>query len=167
VNRSEAIAFASGGSAWIYLNVQGREKYGRVPETVYPALRSIIAESLKKLMDPVTGTPVFERVLAGTELDQAGLSGNFAGDIFVQAREGYLLSDLRGHPDVFESAAMGGWQSYSPDVAAMRGIFMLTGVEGRDIDLVRLVDIAPTLYTLLDIPVPPGMDGMAVQGLLP
>jgi predicted AlkP superfamily phosphohydrolase/phosphomutase len=166
-SRSEAIAFASGGSAWVYLNVHGREKYGRVPATVFPVLRKNIAESFKNLRDPVTGELVFERVLAGDELSQAGLSGNYAGDIFIQSREGYLLSDLRGRPEVFEPALSGGRQSYSPDIAAMRGFFMLTGFEGHDLDLVRLVDIAPTLVTLLGIPLPAGMDGKPVEALIP
>lgn len=169
VEQSQAIAFASGGAAHIYINLAGRERGGVVPQESYADVQERIIEALNQLTDPVSGEPIFERVMRQNEASALGIGGPYAGDVFVQASPGYLLSDQRGMQEVFEPVVYYGQQGYRSDLPAMQGGFVAVGrgiVSGSEIDLVNLTDIAPTLCGLLGIDQPPAMIGEPLGVLL-
>jgi predicted AlkP superfamily phosphohydrolase/phosphomutase len=153
VESSQAIAFSSGGSAHVYVNLAGRELVGMVPEDQYDEVQAQIVEVLSNLVDPQTGEPVLSRILLRDELDTLGLNGQFAGDIFIQAKPGYFLTDDRRATTVFEPVTYFGQQGYDSTLPAMQGALLIYGqgirIEGSG--TIRLIDIAPSLADLLGI----------------
>ena len=169
VEQSQAIAFSSGGAAHIYINLAGRERAGIVSQEAYADLQGRIIEALDRLVDPVSGEPIFERIMRQDEVLALGIGGPYAGDVFVQARPGYLLSDQREAQEIFEPVTYYGQQGYRSDLPAMWGGLVAVGrgiVSGSEIDLIDLTDIAPTLCNLLGIPQPPSMIGEPLEVLL-
>jgi hypothetical protein len=169
VEQSQAIAFASGGAAHIYINLAGRERAGIVPEGAYADVQNQIIEALNQLADPVSGEPVFERILRQDEMPALGIGGPYVGDVFVQARPGYLLSDERGPQEIFEPVVYYGQQGYRADLPDMQGGLIAIGngiMPGSEGDPISLVDIAPTLCGLLGIERSPAMVGEPLAILL-
>jgi predicted AlkP superfamily phosphohydrolase/phosphomutase len=153
VESSQAIAFSSGGSAHVYINLAGRELVGMVPEDQYDEVQAQIVDVLSNLVDPATGEPVLSRILLSDELDALGLNGRFAGDIFIQAKPGYFLSDDRRATTIFEPVTFYGQQGYDSTLPEMQGVLLIYGqgirIEGDTV--IRLIDIAPSLADLLGI----------------
>ncbi len=169
VEQSQAIAFASGGAAHIYINLAGREGGGIVPQEAYADVQTQVVEVLSQLNDPSSGEPVFERVLRRDEALALGVGGPYTGDVFVQARPGYLLSDERGPQEIFGPVVYYGQQGYRSDLPSMQGGFIAVGrgiTPDGEIGLINLVDVAPTLCRLLGIEAGPAMTGEPLMGLL-
>jgi predicted AlkP superfamily phosphohydrolase/phosphomutase len=170
VERSRAMAVASGGAANIYLNLQGREEGGIVNPEEYQAVQQAVIEALASLADPATGQLVFARVLPRQALDRLGLGHPHSGDVFVQANPGYTLDGWRGEADLFEPFTACGQHGYESRLPEMRALFMAAGAglreSGGEIPPVRLVDLAPTIAVLLDFPFVSGLDGQVIPNLL-
>jgi predicted AlkP superfamily phosphohydrolase/phosphomutase len=46
------------------------------------------------------------------------------------------------------------------------GIFVIAGdgiVKGKRLEMHEIIDVAPTVYYLMGVPIPPGLDGRAIQ----
>jgi predicted AlkP superfamily phosphohydrolase/phosphomutase len=169
VPASKAIAFASGGSAHVYISLAGRESAGIVQSDQFTPLQDQIVELLTGLTDPDTGEAVFAHVVRHDELAALSLDGSYAGDIFVQANEGYLLSDDRTASSVFESASYYGQSGYDPNLPEMQTALFIAspGVEPHIFsETGSIVDIASTLTKLLDLPIR-AADGQPIPGILP
>jgi predicted AlkP superfamily phosphohydrolase/phosphomutase len=153
VESSQAIAFSSGGSAHVYINLAGRELVGMVPEDQYNEVQAQIVAVLSNLVDPQTGEAILSRILLSDELDTLGLNGRFAGDIFIQAKPGFFLSDDRRATTIFEPVTFFGQQGYDSTLPEMQGVLLIYG-QGIHVDgsgTIRLIDIAPSLADLLGI----------------
>ena len=85
VEKTKAFAVASGGSVHVYINLEGHEKDGFVPEEDYAEIQQTIIDLLNNLLDPVSGEKVFQRVLRQDELSDLHLDHLNAGDVFAQA----------------------------------------------------------------------------------
>lgn len=148
VERTQAIAFTSGGSAHIYINLRGRETEGIVSEEMYREVQDQIVAVLGDLADPVTGELIFARVLRRDELYVLGLDGSHAGDVFAQANPGYYLSDDRAAGTIFEPVVFYGQQGYDARLPEMQGGLVAVGrgvKAGTDLGLLPLIDVAPTI----------------------
>lgn len=163
VQSSQAIAFSSGGSAHIYINLVGREKAGIVTADQYSEMQARIAEVMSNLVDPSTGEPVLEHIYLNDELNSLGLDGRYSGDVFVQSKIGYSLSDERRVKTVFEPVSYYGQQGYDSSYDSTEGGLLIGGkfVPGIDAGPVRLIDIAPSIADLLGIDFP-GADGTSL-----
>lgn len=169
IKRSQAIAFSSGSSAHIYINLQGRDSEGIVRPEDYKALQTQIITLLTSQNDPVTGEPVFERVLANDELAELGLNHPLSGDVFVQARCGYTLDDWRGNNLVFQPAYTLGSHGCSSQNPEMHAIFLASGPRikaGQIIAPVKIIDCAPTIAALLGFALPGKTDGQPMPALI-
>jgi len=178
VEESKALGVASGGAANIYINLKGREKAGIVLPEEYPDIQKQILSLFESLIDPATGEPVFQRVLAHDQLSQLGLDHPNSGDVFIQANPGYNLDDWRGWDDVLEPASFYGQHGYDIRLPEMRAMFIAAGAglnqnragdqsaEGWVIPPVRVVDYAPTIATLLGFDLPASIDGQPIQAFL-
>jgi predicted AlkP superfamily phosphohydrolase/phosphomutase len=149
VESSKVIAFASGGTAHLYIHLAGRERAGIVPPEDFEQVESEIIALLETLTDPATGEPIFARIVRGSDLYPLGLDGAYAGDIFVEAAPGYTLSDDRGAETIFEPASYYGEYGYDPNRSDMRGGLLIAGRGARPGTAVRLIDLAPTIARLL------------------
>ena len=162
-NKSQAIAFASGGAMHVYIHLEGRERNGTVSVEAYPRVQQQVVELLSGLLDPDSGEPVFQRVLPRSELASLGLDHPNSGDIFAQANPGYVLDGWRGNDFVFAPASTCGQHGYASDLPAMHALFIAAGAGvpggGEVIPGVRLVDCAPTIAGLLGFPPAATVDG--------
>ncbi len=168
VARSKAVAVASGAAAHIYINLQGREPSGIVPEADYPAVQDAIVATLTKVKD-AAGQPVFSRVLRRAELEQVGLAAEVTGDVFAQAAPGYTLADDRGYPGVLGPALYRGEHGFAADLPEMHGIFLAAGRgirAGAEVGPVHVVDLAPTLDRMLGLKPPMPRAGRVLEEVL-
>lgn len=171
VNESKAFSIASGGSAHIYINLVGREKEGGIVTAAeYPAVVDQIFALLTQLVDPITGDPVFQRVLTRDQLESLGLDHPNSGDIFVQAIPGYALDGWRGNDFIFGPVDYYGQHGYDSSLPEMHAIFIAAGAgihsTGEVIPPVKVVDFAPTIALLLSFQPVPTVDGSPIPYFL-
>ena len=170
VTRSKALAFTSGGSAHIYINLKGRERPGIVPQEEYDEVVRAVIEALTETRDPETGEQVFCRIVRRPELEQLKLDSRYSGDVFVQACPGYVLTDWRGSEVVFEPTTYYGQHGYDSTLPEMHAFFIAMGPglkEGATIGPVHLVDVVPTVARFLGIEPPPTAEGRVLVELWP
>jgi predicted AlkP superfamily phosphohydrolase/phosphomutase len=168
---AEAIRFDIGDVDWsrtrvwgeggyygrVFLNVRGREPEGILPEEEYEALRDELSAKLTAITDEA-GKPLGTRVFKPEQIYRE--VRNVAPDLIV------YFGDL----DWRSVATVGGGSIHTyendtgPDDAnhAQHGMVMISapGMDGgKQIDGAQLVDTGPTILSLLDHPIPPGMIG--------
>ena len=126
-----------------YINLEGREPDGAVPESEYDAVRSELKADLEALEGP-DGQPVADRVVEKEDVFR-GDHDDIAPDLVVVPNHGFdLKSGFKGHDDVFGTGPRNGMHSFDnaslfvddPDVA---------------IDDADIYDIAPTILDLLEV----------------
>jgi predicted AlkP superfamily phosphohydrolase/phosphomutase len=167
VSKSKAVAFCSGGSVHVYINLKGHEKSGGfVTQDEYPIIQAQIVEMLQSLTDPNTGEMVFQRVLRQDELGSLHLDHLNSGDVFAQAFPGYQLDHYRGTGVVFEPAIFYGQHGYDSTIPSMHPIFIAAGAgvpqTGQVIPPVQIIDIAPTIAYLFGFTPHPTVAGQII-----
>jgi predicted AlkP superfamily phosphohydrolase/phosphomutase len=90
VDWTRTIAYAIGLNG-IYLNLEGRENGGVVPQADRQHVLDRIARSLKEFKDPVTGENVVDQVYFPEQVFR-GKNLRYAPDLFVGFRRGYRAS---------------------------------------------------------------------------
>ena len=138
-----------------YLNLEGREPRGSVPESEYESVRAELKTELEALEGP-DGRPVADRVVTKEEAFR-GDHDDIAPDLVVIPSHGFdLKAGFRGGEKVFDVGPRNGMHSF--DDACL---FVDDGdarIENAD-----LYDIAPTILSLLDIDVERGeFDGASL-----
>ncbi|MCL9814803.1 alkaline phosphatase family protein [Natranaeroarchaeum aerophilus] len=127
----------------IYLNLEGREPRGSVPEDEYEAVRGELKAELEALEGP-DGNPVAERVVEKEDAFR-GDHDDIAPDLVVIPNHGYdLKAGFRGHDEVFGTGPRNGMHTFEN-----ASLFIdHPEAEIKDADL---LDITPTILDLLDI----------------
>jgi len=168
VPNTEAIAFASGAAAHVYVNVKGREAAGIVAEKDAAAVVEKIAALLRGATDPKTRQPLFGRVVERAGLAELGLDSPASGDLYVEAAAGYTLTDGRGVAELVTPTAYYGQHGYDPNRPELRAIFVAAGrgIKPGAIEPVRLIDVAPTIARLLGFAPAASVDGRAIEPAL-
>lgn len=159
VDWSRTRAYSAGNFGQLYVNLEGREPQGSVaPGREFEAVLRDLEAALRGLRDPDSGEPVVDRIWRGPELWQ-GPYADRAPDLFFFTREMLYkamgLSDF-GSNRVFDD--LYGTRAHHH----MDGIFMLSGPmirRGHRLEGARLVDLAPTIYHLMGVPIPTDLDG--------
>jgi len=128
----------------VYLNLEGREPRGAVPEAEYDAVRDDLKADLEALEGP-DGRPVVERVVE-KEAAFHGDHDDIAPDLVAIPHDGFdLKAGFRPQEAVFDTGPRNGMHNFhdatlfcdDPDVR----------VHGD----VNLFDVAPTVLDLLDV----------------
>jgi len=126
-----------------YVNLEGREPNGAVPEDEYESVRAELRSELEALEGP-EGRPVADRVVTKEDAFR-GSHDAIAPDLVVIPNAGFdLKAGFRGGDAVFDTGPRNGMHSF--DNACL---FVDDGdatVENAD-----LYDIAPTILDLLDV----------------
>ncbi|UPV99354.1 alkaline phosphatase family protein [Halorussus gelatinilyticus] len=126
-----------------YINLEGREPRGSVPESEYEAKRDQLKEALENLKGP-NGRKVCDRVVEKEEAFH-GDHEDIAPDLVAIPNHGFdLKAGFKGHDDVFGQGPRNGMHSFDnaslfvddPDATI------------RDVDL---YDIAPTILDLMEM----------------
>ncbi|MFB6300918.1 MAG: alkaline phosphatase family protein [Halobacteriales archaeon] len=126
-----------------YINREGREPRGSVPNGEYETTRQQLKEKLEALEGP-NGQPVCERVVE-TEDTFYGEHDDIAPDLVAIPTNGFdLKAGFKGHDSVFDVGPRNGMHSF--DNASL-----FIDDPDATIENVDLFDIAPTLLSLLDI----------------
>lgn len=143
----------------IYINLKGRDKHGIVaPEEKYELEDQIISD-LYQYRDPATGKRVINLALRNKDSRVIGLGGEDCGDIFFTIEEGYN----RLHGDSLTTAQGYYNTSVTPVfIAAGKGIKQDFVTER----VIRQVDVAPTISTLLGIRATRQCEGAPVYQIL-
>jgi predicted AlkP superfamily phosphohydrolase/phosphomutase len=150
----------------IVVNLRGRQELGAVgPGEEYEQVRDRIIEVMQGLRDPSTGAPVVQWARRREEL--------FTGDHLGEAPDVVALfhpayKGASGLDQLFEAVPEQILDEYS-GVHAMEGIFAAAGRgirRGADLGTRSILDVAPTLLTLLGRPVPADADGAVMTDAL-
>jgi len=140
----------------VEVNLRGRQARGVVaPGGEYERLRRAICERLPALVDPLTGAAVCRReeMFHGPHLERfpdvvAVLDPSYDGKVQL-------------HRDVLAENALN-WEYPFMGYHAQEGIFAAVGTgiaAGRVLPPADMLDLAPTVLRLLDVPVPATMEG--------
>ncbi|MDJ0945872.1 MAG: alkaline phosphatase family protein [Kiloniellales bacterium] len=153
----------------VRLNLRGRDRYGIVPPEDAEPLMAFIEQELLALTDPGSGRRLVARVERADDLFGAERSP-LVPDLIVVFR-----SDL-GAIEACESPSIGRFRyslhkaaykrmgDHTPDSRAwIRAPGFPAGLEGAS---GNVLDLAPTILSLLDVPVPAEMTGVALDRAL-
>ena len=126
-----------------YINLEGREPRGSVPESEYEAVREDLKSRLEALEGP-DGTPVCERVVEKEDAFR-GDHDDIAPDLVAIPNHGFdLKSGFKGHDDVFDTGPRNGMHSFD-------NATLFIDDEDATIEDADLYDIAPTILELMEI----------------
>jgi len=140
----------------IYINLRGREPKGCVsPGSQYESLREEIASAALELADPDSGERVFQAAYRREELYH-GPCFNAAPDLLLQPVDGF---DPKGaiHKPVLthKGSVLVGMHTFDDAFLYIRGRTIREGTWS-------IIDAAPTLLQLMNVPVPTHVDGQSV-----
>lgn len=147
----------------LWLNLEGREAHGRVPESRRDEVMGELADGLLSITDPATGRPVFAAVHKRDEV-YSGEALELAPDAVLDSwTHGYRVAPKREPegPLVIPPLALSGVrESWSSDHRPL-GIFAAAGphIATAELDELSLYDVCPTALALLGQPMPGGIDG--------
>jgi predicted AlkP superfamily phosphohydrolase/phosphomutase len=129
-----------------YLNLEGREPRGAVPESEYEDRRDELKAMLEDLTGP-DGRPVADRVVE-KETAYRGDHADIAPDLTVVPNEGFdLKAGFTGADEVFGVGPRNGMHTFHDATLVVDD----PGITMTDVDL---LDIAPTIVDLMEIDAP-------------
>lgn len=150
------------GLGQIYINLQGREKFGTVaPGQEYSQLQNELITKLRDFKDPETGDTIIDDVYKRDDIYHGEYVGN-APDLVVGFHDGYRVSwqtTLGGVPKDLVENNMKKWSGdhCSFDYKDTMGVLLMNRKIQKSNP--HLVDIAPTVYKLLEVPFVVNIDG--------
>lgn len=162
-SRTKAYALGVGS---LYVNLAGREGKGIVkPGAQYDALVHEITEKLTKVVDPKTGKSAVDKVYFAKDIWK-GERLSDGQDMQVGMASGYRVSSatpLGGAPEGLFEDNMKKWSGdhATTDTEITEGV-LLSNVKIAD-EHPSIGDLAPTILTLLGVPVPPTYDGHVLK----
>jgi predicted AlkP superfamily phosphohydrolase/phosphomutase len=171
VDWSRTECFAAGNS--IYLNRRGREPEGIVPPDRVDELTRSLLHRLQRLVDPASGV---RPILVADEKNgfaSFGANGAGVGDIVFCLRSGYQSRNDRGSvfaPTVPLLEFTSGHDHFSPLEPRLHTRLFGAGPDlrhgARPATAASVIDVAPTISAVLDIPAPKHSQGRALANLL-
>ncbi|MEA2575116.1 MAG: 2,3-cyclic-nucleotide 2-phosphodiesterase / 3-nucleotidase / 5-nucleotidase [Chloroflexia bacterium] len=170
---SQAIAYIAGGTANIYINLKDRETGGVVERANYETVRRQIVDAFTNLTDD--GAKVAGAVLTKEQARTIKADGitidawnpTRTGDVVVMTNPPYQF-DAPVAGQVIADAPFYGQHGMMPDLVdiahnvnmhAMFGIYGPGVAQGRKLNGVRSIDLAPTAAYAMDIPAPRYAEG--------
>jgi predicted AlkP superfamily phosphohydrolase/phosphomutase len=126
-----------------YINLEGREPRGSVPQAEYESTRDELKAKLEGLEGP-EGTPVCDRVVEKEDAFR-GAHEDIAPDLVAIPNHGFdLKAGFKGHDEVFDVGPRNGMHSFD-------NATLLVDDPGATIEGADLYDIAPTILDLMDV----------------
>jgi predicted AlkP superfamily phosphohydrolase/phosphomutase len=144
----------------VNINLAGREEAGGVVSADFERVRDEVAAVLLDARDPETGVPILKGVVTGSGY----FHGDFATeapDLVLQFHDGYAYGTTMGK-------VLFPWP-YCQGVHRREGIIAAAGPSIREsinAGAVSIMDVAPTVLSILGIPIPEGTDGRAASEIL-
>jgi predicted AlkP superfamily phosphohydrolase/phosphomutase len=136
----------------IFINLKGRERNGSVDPADYERVRDEIAAAAEALADPVGGEKVVQRAYRREEL-YSGPYLDQAADLILAPVDGYDPKGALWKPHLtHKDEAMVGMHTYDD-------AFLYVADHVLPTDGLSIMDMMPTVLQLLDVPLPPDLDG--------
>lgn len=158
--RTRAYALGING---IYVNLEGREKWGSVKPDAVQSIKDEIRARLVTVTDPQNGSPVVTTAYDGATLYQ-GPFASFAPDVVVGYNRGYRISDesvLGKFPKELVGDRKDKWAAdHCADSSFLSGVLLSNRPWQHPSP--GLWDMAPTILASFGIPTPPEMEGRAI-----
>jgi predicted AlkP superfamily phosphohydrolase/phosphomutase len=142
------------------VNLRGRESFGQVDASDFAEVRDTIAAELLAFRDPENGGAVIKNVVKGDEYFH-GEYVDEAPDLVLQFNDGYAYSNRMGQV-LFDWPFCQGVHSTHGIIAARGPSFRASAL----VEPVSIMDVAPTVYALLGVPAPEGLDGRPLEAML-
>lgn len=159
VDWSRTQAYSLGNIGQIYLNVRGREPQGIVERgEEYQAVREKIIERLLAWHDPETGRQIVTEIYRREEV-YAGPYTDEGADIVMLP---HGLEYQAAGTSAFMQNGVIGLPRGNSGGHRMNGIWLLRGAgvqKGHKLENAQIIDLAPTLLYLMELPIPEDMDG--------
>ena len=149
---------AAPGSYGININLKGRQHNGIVNKEEFGSVRNSIMQKLRKVVHPVTGKPLFDKVLPREEV--------YTGDMLSGAPDIILIPDGYGtmvHHDIKPGILFG--EPEQKGMHDMDGMFALYGKEVESVTMpsrASIEDISPTILSYFGIKVPEYFEGKPI-----
>ena len=150
------------GLSKIYINLAGRERQGCVnPGREYEECCQAIARDLMALRDPASGEPVVRQVYRSNRL-YSGAHLGMSGDLVLGFQQGYRTSQRTAVGGLSRQVIVPNRQRWSADHCSIDpplvpGVMFASHPLARDDP--SILDLAPTILQLLEVPIPREMDG--------
>ena len=164
IDWSKTKAFASPNpQQGIYINLEGREPHGIVPQAEYESVRDEVVACFERLRDPDDGRPVLDAMHIRDDVFEGPLTPG-APDLFPVCRDyTYELSD-----GLFSPSVITDYRELPRGFHHVDGIFGIAGpgIEPSAGRRAHLYDIAPTALYLAGCTLPE-MDGKVLTEFLP
>ncbi|MDJ0752428.1 MAG: alkaline phosphatase family protein [Ardenticatenaceae bacterium] len=165
IDWSKTTVWGDGGYyARIWLNLAGRELQGAIPAEEYEAFRDRLAEHIKSIPGP-DGRPLNTRVFKPEAIYQK--VKNVAPDLLVYFDDlAWRSVGTLGHGDLYTFE-----NDTGPDDAnhAENGVLIYSppaneaSLGGQMLGQVGIMDFAPTVLSLLEVPIPDDMQGKVIN----
>ena len=139
----------------IFLNIRGRQPAGCVELCDADALRDEIADGLAamRVRVPWQAEAIcpFAKIMRREEI-YAGPWAHLAADLVLHTRDGFEMKGKFNHPAPSQLSTLNGMHTFGDAMLYVRGRKWPDGTP-------RIIDLAPTILSLLGVPVPPEMEG--------
>jgi len=165
VDWSKTKAYSLGHIGQVYVNLQGRERFGIVEKgKEYEEVRDEIIEKLKKLKDPETGNLVIDKIVKKEEI--------YHGSYLEKAPDLYLFTNNSEY-DCFALMAQNAeiFSKHFKNQSGnhrLHGIFVANGPninKNHEIKNARIIDIVSSILYLMDLPIPNDLDGRMLMDI--
>lgn len=159
VDWSRTRAYSIGHVGQIFTNLKGREPEGIIePGAEYESVRQQVVGALRDLRHPDTGQPLVDKVIPGDQVAY-GPYAHRSPDLHV-VMDGYQTIAF----PLFATDSRIVTRQIRGDSGCHRlhGIFIASGAEirkGQTVENAHIMDLAPTILHLMELPVPADMDG--------
>jgi predicted AlkP superfamily phosphohydrolase/phosphomutase len=168
--KTKAFSYSLTGQS-IRINLKGREKNGIVNPEEYNDLRDSIAFKLSKLTDPETGKKIVSQIYKREEIYEGPYIMD-APDLLIQLNDGFAMFGGFGN-GIFSSKKDQAQKSMNESnghiwkaAHDINGVFMSFGNDIRPVQVeATVMDIAPTILHILNIPIPQMMDGNVLRNI--
>jgi len=158
VDWSKTRAWSLGRTGRIYLNVKGREAKGIVDEDAYDSLLDELSAKLREFKDE-SGNSMNVETLKGTQI-HTDPKARYGPDLFVFFDDGRWDTDETvGSKKIYASTYRPG---YDDTANGMQGYFCVVGPnvpEEGEKEGVSLIDVAPTVLSIMGQEIPDYMEG--------
>jgi predicted AlkP superfamily phosphohydrolase/phosphomutase len=158
IDWKKTTAYTVSHNFWgININLKGREKEGIVDKqsNEYRTIKEDIADKLGKLINSYTDQPVFNKVSSPEQFYKGPFVENAPDIVMVPDGNYFNGKDTQGDDFIVELSGEKGFHD-------MDGILILEGqsvASGETITSAAIVDLAPTILHIVDVPIPEDMDG--------
>ena len=161
---TRSVAYSHGFFGNVYINLQGREPEGCVPPEQYEQTRTLVAETLMSLTEPVSGRRIVDQVYRKEELYH-GPHCDEAPDLVVVMDE--YNFQTRGGSELTQTEVV----SIPPRVNhsgnhRLNGMLAMWGPgirTGMKLTGAHIMDVMPTILQILGVPVPEDLDGRVLS----